>query len=140
MLKENEYFYVQSYSCETVEDDCEKGEIGENCAYWDGKDFPSRDMKFKSIKDALEQILREQCYDESNKWRDLFTESGNEGDRGRFDCDVCVNENNSEAYDGEIAAWKKGKLKLYNCHIVAYIGVRSERELSAEDYGELKLN
>lgn len=140
MLKENEYFYVKSYYCETVEDDYEKGEVGENCSYWDGKDFPSRDMKFKSIKDALEQILREQCYDESNKWLDFFADSGDESDRGYFDCDVTVNENNSEAYDGEIAAWKKGELKLYNCHIVAHIGIRSERELSDEELQEYALS
>lgn len=139
MLKENEYFYVKSYSCESTEDDYERGEIGGTCAFWDGKGFSSRDMKFKSVKEALEQILREQCYDESNKWLDVFKETEEETERGRFDCDIIVDENNSEAYEGEIEAWKNGKLKLYNCHITAYIGVSSERELSDEDYGEIKL-
>ena len=141
MLKDNEYYYVKSYSCESTEDDFGKGEVGGVCAYWDGKDCPSHDMKFKTVKDALNQILREQFYDEiEREWTDFFNETGEEVERGRFDCDVTVNENNSEAYDGEIAAWKKGELKLYNCHIIAYIGVRGDRELSDEDYGEIKLD
>lgn len=142
MLKTNEYFYVQSYSCETVEDDFEKGEVGGNCAYWNGDNFPSRDMKFKSVKEALSQILKEQCFDEKKtEWGDFFTMSeNNERERGRFDCDVTVNVDNYEANEQEIEQWKKGKLKLYNCHIVARIGVRYERDISDEEYRELKLN
>lgn len=140
MLKDNEYFYVKSYTCETVEDDYEKGEVGGNCAYWSGNDFKSHDMKFKTVKDALEQILHEQCFDEKLSWLDFFNESGYEADIGRFDCDATVDAENIEASSSQIEAWKKGELKLYNCHIVAYIGIRSERGLSAEDYGELKLD
>jgi len=140
MLKDGEYFYVKSYICESVEDDYVEGESLTASSTWTGKDFPSRGMKFNSVKDALEQILREQFFDEKNEWFDVFGESGEESEKGRFDCDVLVNDNNSEAYDGEIEEWKKGKLKLYNCHITAYIGVRSERELSDEDYKEIKLD
>lgn len=140
MLKDNEYFYIKSYTCETIEDDYEKGEVGEFCSCWDGKNFPSRDMKFKTVDEALKQVLREQYYNEIREWLNFFDESEYEHDRGRFDCDVIVDENNSEAYDGEIAAWKKGELKLYNCHIIVRIGIRSERELSDEDYKEIKLD
>lgn len=135
MLKENEYFYVKSYFCESTEDDFERGEVGGVCAYWDGKDQPSHDMKFKSVEDALEQILVEQCFDgDASSWYDFFKDSGDEHDRGRFDCDVTVDADNSAATDSQIEAWKKGELKLYNCHIVVQIGIRSERELSDEDY------
>ena len=142
MLKDNEYFYIQSYYCETVEDDFEKGEVGENCTYWNGEKFPSSDMKFKSVKEALTQILKEQCFDEEKtEWSDFFTMSGNdECERGRFDCDVTVDVENLEATEKQIEQWKKGELKLYNCHIVACIGVQYERDISDEEYRELKLH
>lgn len=146
MLKTNEYFYIQSYYCETVEDDFEKGEVGGNCAYWNGDDLPSRDMKFKSVKEALSQILKEQYFDEqfvkqNAEWSDFFSMSDNdERERGRFDCDVTVDVDNSAATDSQIEAWRNGKLKLYNCHIVARIGVRYERDISDEEYRELKLD
>lgn len=142
MLKTNEYFYVQSYYCETVEDDFEKGEVGENCAYWNGDSFPSRDMKFKTVKEALSQILKEQYFDEKKvEWSDFFSMSEkDECERGRFDCDVTVDAENIEASSSQIEAWKRGEIKLYNCHIVARIGVRSERDISDEEYRELKLD
>lgn len=140
MLKENEFFYVKFYSCESTEDDYENGETEGACSCWCGKDCPSHDMKFKSVKDALNQVLREQFYKETREWTDYFAQSGDESDRGRFDCDVTVDEDNSEASESDIAAWKEGKRTLYNCHITVQIVVRSEREISDEDYGEIKLN
>lgn len=135
MLKDNEYFYVKSYHCESTEDDFEKGEIGGVWSFWDGKGLESGKMKFKTVEEALEQVLDEQCFDgAASSWTDFFKESGDKHDRGRFDCDVTVDVNNSAATDSQIEAWKNGKLKLYNCHIVVYIGIRSERELSDEDY------
>lgn len=141
MLKHNEYFYVKSYMCESIEDDYEKGEIGGVCSCWTGKEFPSRDMKFKSVEEALKQVLVEQYFDgDASSWYDFFKDSGDEDDRGRFDCDVTVDDGNSAATDSQIEAWKKGKLKLYNCHIVVQIGIRSEREISDEEYEEIELD
>lgn len=135
MLKDNEYFHVSCYLCESVEDDYENGESFETCASWTGKDFPSAKMKFKSIKDALAQILSENCYDYGDpvEWMDFFKETGDEDERGRFDCDVLVDVDNTKASERQIVSWKKGETKLYNCHISARICVRSERAISDDE-------
>jgi hypothetical protein len=134
MLKDNESFYIKSFYCETVEDDYEKGEIGDICSYWSGDDFSACSKEYKTIKDALKQIMSDLCYDEDTEWSDVFAETGDENERGRFDCDALVDADNSKPYQSQIDAWKEGREKLYNCHIVARIGVRSEREL-ADDEG-----
>jgi hypothetical protein len=134
-MRDGEFIKVSSYDCESFEDDYEKGESLRSDAYWTGNDRPSAGMKFKSVKEALEQILKEQYFEGDDVvWANIFKEYGE--DRGRFVCDVLVNDDNVKATEDEIEEWKKGNCRLWNCRINAYICVASERELNDAEIAE----
>ena len=139
MLKDGEYIYVKSYYCESTEDDYEKGIVGGVCSYWNGDGRESRDMKFKSIEEALKQVLRENCFEWNGMefWLDRFNEIGGENERGCFEYHTLVDEDNSEATDSQKDDWKKGKRKLWACDVVVTLGIRSERDFTDEEHNEL---
>ena len=139
MLKDGEYIYVKSYFCESRENDYEKGLVGGVCSYWNGNDNKSRDMKFKSIEEALKQVLEENGFDWTGMgfWLNRFGEIGDESERGCFSYTTLVDEDNSEATDSQKEEWKKGKRKLWGCDVVVTLGIRSERDFTDEEHTEL---
>lgn len=60
-----------------------------------------------------------------------------EEEYGRFDGDVLVNEENSEASPDEIEEWKKGEKRLLNCHILVRLEIRSVRPFGPDDEVEM---
>ena len=130
---------MKSYYCESIEDDYEKGLVGGICSYWNGNDRKSRDMKFKSIEEALKQVLEENYFEWTGveSWLDRFNVFGGENERGCFEYSTLVNEDNSEPTDSQREAWKKGKRKMWACGVFVSLGIRSERDFTDEEHNEL---
>ena len=80
------------------------------------------------------QSFREKSIQPKN-WIDFGKDYGEE--YGRFDGDVLVNDENSEASSDEIEKWKKDEKRLWNCHILVRLEIRSVRPFGPDD--EVKL-
>lgn len=127
-MNASEKIFVEYYSAECTEDDFNKGEVGRATSYWTSKDLPV-EGGFSSVSDALKAICSANCFDyQPEGWINWLEEYGD--DAGRFDFQVLVCDDNTEASKSEIEAWKNGEIKLYNCYIVAHLSVRSIRQLT----------
>ena len=135
MMKNGEYVYVKSYFCESTEDDYEKGLIGCGCSYWDDRGGSICKKRFESIEDALRGVLEENGFKWTGmeNWCNRFRDIGEESERGCFEFSTLVDEDNCEAEDSQIEAWKRGKRPLWNCDVVVRLGVRVEREFTDEE-------
>ena len=137
MLEKGEYIYIKSYVCESTEDVYDEGEVGEVCSLWTGRNFRSRDMKFKSIEAALRQVMEENCF----KWRgmDEWTDyhAAFDEDKGRFETSVLVDVDNQEATPVMTERWERGEARLYSCHVDVCLGIRRDRDFDEKELSEL---
>ena len=137
-MTDKEEIYIKSFECETTEDDFICGEVGGMCSYW-GSDTTMRikekDNHFKSVESALEYVCSEMnCFKfDKASWTNIGVDWSDELEAGRFDTDILVDNDNSEADESQIEKWKIGKMKLWNCHIIVNLGIRSLREFTMEE-------
>lgn len=134
MIKEGERYFVKDYTAESTEDVWDRGEVGRPCSFWCSKDLPvdGNSEGFASVKEALDAILKANCFSLGNSWED-WVSAGFDDEPGRFDTDVMVDDQNSEATESEIESWKAGKKRLWNCHVVARLEVRKIVPLDESD-------
>lgn len=130
-MRAEEKVYVEYYEATCHEDIFDKGEQEEITSYWTHSDIPVKGG-FASIELALRAICNENylAFDKRD-WINFAKEFGDE--IGRFDGDILVDKDNLAATEDQIAKWKRGELKLYNCHFVAQLAVRAVRQLTAEE-------
>lgn len=97
---------------EAIEDDYKNGEIGGVVNHW-------TEQITALTQSGLRNKVLEATY---SKWQDLDDEQMNEyGWCTEYHTSYLANEENEgEATQSEIKAWKKGKLQLFaiNCHIL----------------------
>lgn len=138
-MNANEKIYVAGFWCDTTEDRWKTGEDPDGS----GSSWGHRDVGFDTGRgfDTVGQALAAVC--ESNcfkyipeNWIDFGADFNEE--RGRFDGDVLVDAENSEASPSEIEEWKKGEKRLWNCHVVARLEVRSVRPFGPEDEVDMR--
>ena len=130
-MNANEKIYIRHYDAITTEDVFDKGEIGNSCYAWDGKDNPV-DGRFNSVPDALAAVCEKNFFtNHPELWTNWGREIGTEA--GRFSFSVLVDDNNCEASKSEIEKWKRGEMRLWDCTLNVYLGVVAERELTAEE-------
>lgn len=134
MIKEGERYFVKDYTAESLEDVYDKGESGRSGWFWTSKEIPvnGNSEGFASVREALDAILKANCFSLGNSWED-WVSAGFDDEPGRFDTDVMVDDQNSEATESEIESWKAGKKRLWNCHIVARLEVRKIGPLDESD-------
>ena len=139
MLTDNEFIYIKSYCCETVWDKYGEGEVGDVVQFWDGRDFDSTKGKFRSVEESLKAVMDDNGlnWNGMGNWLNMFNETGDEFERGRFDTDILVNEDNFEPTEKQLKKWRKGNEKLYCLHISVRLGIRAERELTDDEHSEL---
>ena len=137
-MNANEKIYVAGFWCETTEDHWETGEdLNKHGAAWghSGIDFKT-DKPFDTVGQALAAVCESNGFKYVPKnWIDFGKDYGEE--YGRFDGDVLVNIANVEASSDEIEKWKKGKKRLWNCHILVRLEIHSVRPFGPND--EVKL-
>ena len=133
-MNANEKIYVAGFWCETTEDNYETGEDpGKHGASWGnwGINFDTG-RPFDTVGQALAAVCESNCFKYVPKsWIDFGKEYGDE--YGRFDGDVLVDDENTEATPDEIEEWKKGEKRLWNCHIVVRLEIRSIRPFGPDD-------
>lgn len=133
-MNANEKIYVAEFWCDTTEDHWKTGEDPDSRgAGWGHKDVGfDAGPGFDTVGQALAAVCRSNGFDyEKENWIDFGKDCGEE--YGRFDGDVLVDDENSEASPGEIEAWKKGEKRLWNCHIVVRLEIRSVRSFGPDD-------
>lgn len=134
-MKPDEKIYVKNFWCESVEDSYENGETGETGATWSDRDmqFENPDEGYATVAEALAAVCKSNCFDfDIDSWTS-FADESDEDDFGRFDNDTLVNANNVEASQAEIEQWRNGKIRLWNCHTVVNLEVRTVREMTKDD-------
>lgn len=137
-MNANEKIYVAGFWCETTEDHWRTGEDpGKRGAAWGHRGIGFKtDKPFDTVGQALAAVCESNCFKYVPKrWTDFGKDCGDE--YGRFDCDVLVNDENSEASSDEIKKWKKGEKRLWNCHLVVRLEIRSVRPFGPDDEVEL---
>ena len=133
-MNANERIYVKSYDCTSTLDDYENGESLTPSSGWTSRDtgFENEPDGYASVEEALRDVCKNEFFDfVKENWISFGKDFGDE--YGRFDGDVMVNNDNSQASKGEIEAWQKGETKLWNCHIHVYLEIRAVREFTEED-------
>ena len=111
-------FFIESWSAESTEDNWEHGESLHVDSSWDGKDIPVNG-NFDTVEQAIEAVCKANYFTfDPEDWVAFKDESILHGD-------VLVDENNEEARDPDIAAWKKGEKRLWNCHLTVKVMKRT---------------
>lgn len=111
-------FFIESWSAESTEDNWENGESLHVDSSWDGKDIPVNG-NFDTVEKAIEAVCKANYFTfDPENWVAFKDESILHGD-------VLVDENNEEARDPDIAAWKKGEKRLWNCHLTVKVMKRT---------------
>jgi len=133
-MNANEKIYVTGFCCTTTEDHWKTGEDPDSSgSSWrhDDVDFDAG-QGFDTVGQALAAVCESNCFRyRKDGWIDVGADFDEE--RGRFDGDVLVDNENSEASPGDIEKWKKGEKRLWNCHIVVRLEVRSVRPFGPDD-------
>jgi len=130
----SEKIYVAGFWCDTTEDKWKTGEDPDSRgSSWGHKDLGfDTSQGFDTVGQALAAVCESNFFDyKKESWIDFYADSGDEP--GRFDGDFLVDNENSEASPGEIEAWKKGEKRLWNCHAVVRLEVRSVRPFGPDD-------
>lgn len=131
-MNANEKIYIRHYDATTTEDVFDKGEIGNSNYAWDSKDNPVNG-RFDSVADALAAVCDKNYFTNHPEcWTNWGKEFGR-GEMGRFSFSTLVDVNNCEASESEIAAWKRGEIRLWNCDLNVYLGVCAERDLTESE-------
>lgn len=127
-MNSNEKIFVTGFSCRSVEDVYNDGETGGCTSQWGDSDI-GMDIRvaYDTVEDALNAVAKANCFDiRKSDWMNFGVEcTGEPEDFSRFDADVLVDADNSQATESQVASWKKGEIKLYNCHVYVWLEVRS---------------
>ena len=137
-MNANEKIYVAGFWCESTEDNYETGEDpSRRGAAWGNKDIGfDKDRPFDTVGQALAAVCESNGFEYAPKsWIDFGKEYGEE--HGRFDGDVLVDDDNTEATPDEIEEWKKSEKRLWNCHILVRLEIRSVRPFGHDDEVEM---
>ena len=133
-------YRIASLSTNVHEDDYEQGELG-FVNSWSGPDVLHADMyrDFDSIPDILKMLNDKYLYihkdaDNIKNW--AIFEDPDLKDEIRFDCDTMVDIDNNVADEADLAAWKKGRKKLFNAHSVLYVKCEYTKCASADELTE----
>ena len=136
MIKPNEAIVVAHYSAESEEDIFDKGLTGRVGSWWCNSDCPA-DGRYYSVESALKAVCEANCFD--YKKSDWENDPCDEGEVGRFDADFLVDVENRQVSPDEtekIEAWKRGEVRLWNCHVAVYLEVSAEnRPLELDEIG-----
>lgn len=132
-----EKIYVKHFECDTEIDDYENGQQPGTGISWGMKDMDfDQSRSFDSVGEALEAVCECMCFKyRKESWIDFGKDRGDE--YGRFDGDVLVDVDNSEASKWDIEKWKAGEEKLWNCHVRVYLGIKTTRDFTESDKVEL---
>ena len=137
-MNANEKIYVAGFWCDTTEDHWETGEDPDGRgSSWGHKDLSfDTDRPFNTVGQALAAVCESNYFKYvPENWIDFGKDCGDE--YGRFDGDILVDGGNSEASSDEIKSWKKGETRLWNCHVVVRLEVRSVRPFGPADEVEM---
>jgi hypothetical protein len=133
-------YKIASLSSTVHEDDYEQGEL-ECVNHWSGPDVLHADMyrEFESIDAILKMLNDEYLYihkdaDNIKNW--AIFEDPDLKDEIRFDCDTMVDIDNNVADEADLAAWKKGRKKLFNAHSILYVKCEYTKYASADELTE----
>ena len=111
-IKESKIMYKATIYYDVVEDDYNKGEVGDVVNSW------TYELKADTQSELRNKIL-ESTYSE---WKDLNDEQMNEYDWcTEYHTSYMTDEfNDGQVSDRKIEKWKNGEVKLYavNCHIL----------------------
>lgn len=133
-MNANEKIYVAGFWCDSTEDHYDTGEDPDSHgSSWGHKDVGFDTGKgFDTVGQALAAVCESNCFRyRKDGWVDVGADFDEE--RGRFDGDFLVDDENSEASPGEIEEWNKGEKRLWNCHVVVRLEVRSVRPFGPDD-------
>jgi len=125
MTTDNYKFIVSRFTAESNETAYEEGEIGGG-AFWTNRNIPV-EGEFDTIAEALEAVCDKHCFDFHLNWWEY--DELNED----FFTDVLVDNDNSEADEDDIALWKEGKKRLWNCRIHVKIVKQAIVQISEEE-------
>ena len=137
-MNANEKIYVAGFWCESTETSWETGEDPtRRGAAWGNKDIGfDKDRPFDTVGQALAAVCESNSFKYVPKsWIDFGKDYGEE--YGRFDGDVLVDDENVEASPDEIEKWKEGEKRLWNCHILVRLEIRSVRPFGPDDEVEM---
>jgi len=139
-VKDGEKIYLESAYFETNEDSYTEGELPHGSgSRWTDSDLGfDRCAGYGSVEDALKALMDKACF--TFRIEDWEIDPCGEDDFGRLETDILVCADNSEATAGEIAQWKAGRIRLWNCRVCAHFVIRTDsRQLSASDAREFRL-
>ena len=138
-MNANEKIFVKSFDCQSVQDDWKNGESLEIDSAWTSRDVGfDNGNGFDSIEDALKAICKSLHFDyKKENWCNYGLDFDYE--IGRFDFDCTVNKDNCQDTDWELKQWKDGERTLWNCHVYAYLEVRSTRKLTLNEIKEFNM-
>ena len=135
MLKPNEKIYINCVLCHTAEDSYADGESLNQSWSWTHRDLQmDRTVGYATVGEALAAVCMFNFLDyRKENWTNFGVECGEPGEYSRFETDTLVREDGAEASPSEIEDWKRGKKRLWSCHVSAYLEVRAEPRTLTED-------
>ena len=135
MLKPNEKIYINCVLCHTAEDSYADGESLNQSRSWTGRDLQmDRTVGYATVGEALAAVcMFNFLHYRKENWTNFGVECGEPGEYSRFETDTLVRDDGAEASPSEIEDWKRGKKRLWNCHVSAYLVVRAEPRALTED-------
>ena len=135
MLKPNEKIYINCVLCHTAEDSYADGESLNQSRSWTHRDLQmDRTVGYATVGEALAAVCMFNFLDyRKENWTNFGVECGEPGEYSRFETDTLVRDDGAEASPSEIEDWKRGKKRLWSCHVSAYLEVRAEPRTLTED-------
>ncbi len=116
------FFVVDWFSASTEEDSYKDGILPNSSgSSWGEGDMGFKSGYYRTIEDALKAVCEANYFDyDPDSW-EYFED-------GQFNGQFMVDVNNSEATDGDIEEWKKGRKRLWCCDISVHIKKQSLAE------------
>lgn len=119
-------YYIKWFCAASYEDSYGNGEEIRSSSYWDASDL-QLDLKpvFDSVEEIQRYILKENCCDIEKNMKYWNREDCNTDDDpylAEYWNTVMVDEDNYEADEDAVEEWKKGKRRLWACHLHLTIG------------------
>ena len=135
MLKPNEKIYINCVLCHTAEDSYADGESLNQSQSWTHRDLQmDRTVGYATVGEALAAVcMFNFLHYRKENWTNFGVECGEPGEYSRFETDTLVRDDGAEASPSEIEDWKRGKKRLWSCHVSAYLEVRAEPRALTED-------
>lgn len=137
-MNANEKIYVAGFWCDSTEDNWKTGQDLYVSSSWGHRDVGfDTSQGFDTVGQALAAVCKSNSFKYDRRcWIDFGKDFGEE--RGRFDGDVLVDVDNAEAAPWEIEKWKKGETRLWDCHVVVRLEVRSVRPFGPDEEVDMR--